>query len=182
MNYFTKLFKRFIRSKQDKNDLEGEPRIILELPQMYIYPNDLLEPFALAISCDSIKPVSLNINSIELYELKQQDGTFVGSCYVVKQENMYFGYIVGRKHIFSFSKNYFLMKKTSELWVPFKTDEDMIYSLICKYCGDEQNIIAICLVQTDKSSFENQTVLRSFSSDTDFFDALNESRRILEKN
>ena len=182
MNYFTKLFKRFIRSKQDKNDLEGEPRIILELPQMYIYPSDLLEPFALAISCDSIKPVSLNINSIELYELKQQDGTFVGSCYVVKQENMYFGYIIGRKHIFSFSKNYFLMKKTSELWVPFKTDEDMIYSLICKYCDDDQNIIAICLVQTDKSSFENQTVLRSFSSDTDFFDALNEACKILEKN
>ena len=131
---------------------------------------------------DSIKPVSLNINSIELYELKQQDGTFVGSCYVVKQENMYFGYIVGRKHIFSFSKNYFLMKKTSELWVPFKTDEEMIYSLICKYRGDEQNIIAVCLVQTDKSSFENQTVLRSFSSDTDFFDALNEAHKILEKN
>ena len=73
------------------------------------------------------------------------------------------------------------MKKTNELWVPVKTDKEMIYSLICKYCRDDQNITAICLVQTDKSSFENQTVLRSFGEDTHFFTAMDEARKILEK-
>ena len=112
--------------KKNKNS-QAPPisgRVLLTLPYVYVYPDELLEGLCIAISCDSLKFVSLSTNDINLYSLHRKDNSFIASCYAVKYGDLYYGNIIGSKDIFSFLPDDFIIKQTSELLAPLKIDSN----------------------------------------------------------
>lgn len=169
MNFLKRIYQRVFK----RNKVSLEPDCItrhLELCFSVVYPEDILEGLCLVLAMLTHKPVHLNASDIKAYNLfDSEDGSFVGSCYAVKKNNRFFGSLLGTDYIFSCPKILFRFEKTDAIKFPLKKENNMEYTLLCKFKKD-QTITPLKVNKLD-SAKSVDSVLFEFADNTSLKEA-----------
>ena len=148
-------------------------KVHLAMNDPVIYPEDLLDGIALAISMNLGTAVLLSVENISLYHIYMpEDNEFLGCFYGVKFHGRYYGNVLGCCEIVSFPDSMFCVKKSHELLLPVKRINDDLYFLACHYEHSGQKISVLDFKKRFlKSGVE--TPLHHFEKDISCEEALN---------
>ncbi len=168
LNFFKNFNERKHLPQKCKEDKEHIGPL-LELPYRFIYPYELLEGFCIAISINTLKPPSLSTKDIKLYALyNKEDNVFLGSCYAVKFNELFYAMLIGTKGIFSFKPDSFVLKETIELLAPIKSDDNFRYFISCKFDAENEDIEAKVIKKLSKEDPLDENIIYTFSQGIDF--------------
>lgn len=145
-------------------------------------PDDLTEGLGIAIAYHTLDQAILSSNQIWLYNLYSlEDNSFLGSFYGIKQNDLYYGSIVGRTESFSCPKNAFRFEETDKLPVPLKHDKGSLYVLMCRHDRKTDGLTASYLKRTDQNN-GSETLLHKFDNKISFAEASITARVLFTKN
>lgn len=133
----------------------------------------------IAIAYHTLDQAILSSDQIWLYNLYSlEDNSFLGSFYGIKQNDLYYGSIVGRTESFSCPKNAFRFEETDKLSVPLKHDKESWYILMCRYDRKTAGLTVSHLKRTDQND-GNETLLHKFDNKISFGEAFDYCQSII---
>ena len=184
---FLSLFKKDRKKKQADRpapevSIPKGVKSILRLPYLAVHPNDLLQSLCMAVVMDTYEPYSASANEIQLYELHEKDDekSFLGSCWALRIGNEYYANIVGSDAVFAFERGDFLLKRTDRIWVPIEKHNDVAYALICRFEHATANIIPLYFNKVYWREMLNTDVIKSYDGTTSFEEAMKEYVTMLQ--
>lgn len=183
MYWLKKLRQALLGKKAEKKQSAEQEksciRKLISLQQPIVHPADLTEGLGIAIAYHTLDPAILSSNQIRLYSLYSlEDNSFLGSFYGIKQNDLYYGNIVGRTEIFSCSKNAFRFEETDKLSVPLKHDKESWYILMCRYDRKTTGLTVSHLKRTDQND-GSETLLHKFDNKISFGEAFGYCQSII---
>ncbi len=132
MNVFKKFLDCFLKPKECSVLEKEGADIVFYISGRILTPLDVLEPLASTVSIAEDKTVEMSMDNIEVFNLyRKKDKYFIGTCYVVKRNDSYYGGLVGEDAIFVCSKDDFVFEKTDIVSVPLKKTKDEKFTLLC---------------------------------------------------
>ena len=150
-------------------------KIHVALPHLVFMPNDLLEGITLAVAYDKKKPCHASGSDLEVYKLYDvEDKSFLGTCYALKIDDIFYANIQGTEHIISFNQKTINMVKSDELWLPLETKEKDVTFLVCKYekLSDGYNIYPMSIKKAIKPMLTEISDLHVFEKKMSVMEAL----------
>ena len=167
--------KEQTRPEQENSDI----RMLIALSHPIVHPSDLVEGLGIAIAYHTLGSAMLSLDQIRLYNLYSlEDNSFLGSFYGIKQNDLYYGNIVGMTEIFSCPKYAFRFEETDKLSVPLKHDKGSLYVLMCRYDRKTAGLTVSHLKRTDQND-GSETLLYKFNNKVSFGEAFDYCQSII---
>ncbi len=148
---------------------------LVELPELYFMPNDLLEGMTLAVATHEMKPCHASSSDLEIYKLYDtDDNAFLGTCYTLKVGELFYANVQGSDKILCFNKHTFKMEKSDELWLPLDVYEDNVPFLVCKFekFSDGYSIYPLSIKKAMKPKHTEISDIHVFDKKLSVLDAL----------
>ncbi len=159
------------KRKFQSNDRDAF-KVHLAMNAPVVYPEDLLEAIALAISLNLGTAVLLSAENISLYHIYMpEDNEYLGCFYGVKFQGRYYGNVLGRDEIISFSDSLFCVKESQDLLLPLRKVNNDLYFLVCHYNHSGQEISVLDFKKRSMGSGEEK-LLYHFEKDVSCEEAI----------
>ena len=108
---------------------------ILSIRHPLVYPSDVLEPLATAITVNTLKAIFISANELKLFKAYwPKDRSLAGTCWAFKVENIYYVYFVGTKVVLAVNPGEFIFEETNEIWAAAQIKGGDVIVLVCTYC------------------------------------------------
>lgn len=162
-----------VSTKDEKtcgDKMTGIVQMLLEMPHNIVHPADLMESLLMAISYQTRGAVCCSVKDIELYNMFDQDDSFLGSFYALNHEGVFYGNIVGSPQVFSCAPDAFRFEKTNLLYAPLRNEDGKHIVLMCRYNRKNASLEAVCLKKMDEF-MQNEEILHEFVKGTSFNEA-----------
>lgn len=170
MSYFKRIYQEFFKKDEVLSNLESVIQH-LKVGRRVVYPYDIMEGVCCAVALVTYKPISLDLEQIKAYGLYNKDGSFIGSCYAVKEGGRFWGALVGSDCIFSCSEDAYCFKETQEIRLPLKKEKNIEYVLIGRLDENHPRIWARKVVEKNLAD-NSEKILFSYGDKFSLHEAI----------
>ena len=144
---------------------------ILSIRYPLVYPSDVLEPLATAITVTTLKAISISANELKLFKAYwPNDKSIAGTCWAFKVDSIYYVYFVGTKVVLAVNSDEFIFEETNEIWAAAQIKDGDAVVLVCTYNdqSDYYEIKAKELIKVTFPDFRKIETIHTFEENYSF--------------